>query len=71
VSTSFKLDKDLVTRVAELATDLSAAAEAFRDAWNERTERWQEGDKGTATDAWIEGLEEVAESLENLESEPE
>lgn len=68
---TFKLDKGLVTRVAELASDLSAAASEFRDTWTARSEGWQEGDKGTAADAWIEGLEEVAQSLENLESEPE
>lgn len=68
----FKLDPELTKRVAELETDVRAAADEFRAMWDdERSERWQESDAGTAADSWIETLYELADALEGLTEEPE
>lgn len=67
----FKLDAELTKRVAELESDIRAAAEEFRSLWDDASERWQEGDAGTAADAWIETLYELGDALEGLTEEPE
>lgn len=67
----FALPKDLDERTASLASDLANWASEARDAWDERSERWQESDAGIAADAWIETLAELADTLEHIEKEPE
>ena len=39
--------------------------EGFRDAFNERTERWQESDAGQAALAFVEAWEEAADALDD------
>jgi hypothetical protein len=67
---TFKLSEELSRRMAELAGDLQAEAQDHRDAFDDRSEKWQESEKGTVTDSWIESLYEVAEQLENVDVEP-
>lgn len=68
---NFRLDPKLVKRINELASDLSGAAEGFREAWSEESERWQEGSRGMAADTWIEELENVVDTLETVTEKPE
>jgi hypothetical protein len=44
--------------------DLADHAQTYFD---ERSERWQQGDAGTAYDAWMNGLAEAAERLVDLD----
>lgn len=67
---TFKLSKELAERIATLASDLRMEAQEHRDAWEEKSEKWQEGEKGSLTDGWIEELEELADNLENADEEP-
>lgn len=68
---AFKLDPDLAKRIAELESDIRAATQEFRDAWDDRSERWQESDAGTAAETWIEELDNLADSLEAVTDRPE
>jgi hypothetical protein len=68
---AFRLNNELITKINQLASDLNTAAETFRDDWSGRSERWQEGDTGTAVDAWIESLDNLVSDLEAVEAEPE
>lgn len=67
----FELDKELQAAVTDLAADLQLAAQEARDAFEERSEQWREGDDGMATDAWIEVIGDLADALENLPAKPE
>lgn len=67
----FELDNELQAAVTDLAADLQHAAQEARDAFEERSEQWREGDDGMATDAWIEVIGEAADALENLPAKPE
>lgn len=67
---TFKLDTDLAKRIAELASDLHAAIELFRDEWANRSERWQESDAGMEVDTWIEDLERIADDLDAVDDKP-
>lgn len=71
VGMTFKLNADLSARIATLETDLRGAAQEFRDAFEERSERWREGDAGTSADTWIESLESLADDLERVTDKPE
>ena len=66
----FQLSDALIAKINDLAADLGEAADGFRTDWQEQSERWQDGDKGTAADAWIESLHEAVDALNNLDREP-
>lgn len=65
------LPADLAASVAALSTDLQAFAQLARDAYDERSEQWQEGPKGCAVDAWLDGLGDLADELDAVDAEPE
>lgn len=67
----FKVSADLNKRIETLASDLRDAAEEFRNLYDERSERWQEGDAAMAADTWIESIENLADELENMPERPE
>jgi hypothetical protein len=67
----FELSRELRDRVVELATDLRAELEANREAYDEMSERWRDGDKGIAVDGWLDTLDGLADDLEAMESEPD
>jgi L-lactate utilization protein LutB len=70
--------KEVQAALEDLKETLEEETQQHRDAYGERSEKWQEGDKGQATETWIEaldelveGVESLAENLENYEPEPE
>lgn len=67
----FKLSPEVAEAVAKLASDLRAEAADHQSIWDDRSEKWQEGDAGSAAASWIEDLENLADELENLSEEPE
>jgi hypothetical protein len=70
IKVNFWLNKELSARIATLASDLENEREQFQSAWDERSEKWQESDKGNDVLAWIETIGEVKDQLENLEDKP-
>lgn len=82
----FKLSKDVLGEFEDMKTkfydlraetqgfaeDIRTAHEEHQGAWNERSETWQEGERGEATSSWLERVEALAdlmeETVEALES---
>jgi len=48
---------------------VEGVATAARDRWDNRSERWQDSDKGQSAATWVEAWEEAASELENGELE--
>lgn len=71
VAHKFRLSPAVRDAVASLASDLTAEAEDHQSAWDDRSERWQEGEAGSSAAAWIESLGELADALESFPEEPE
>jgi L-lactate utilization protein LutB len=70
--------KEVQAALEDLKETLEEETQQHRDAYGERSEKWQEGEKGQATETWIENLDELVENveslvdeLENYEPEPE
>jgi hypothetical protein len=42
-----------------------------RDAFDEASDRWKEGDKGVAVDGWIDELQNLVDGLDTYENEPD
>ncbi|MEQ6332910.1 hypothetical protein [Sphingobium sp. MK2] len=42
---------------------------AFDDDYNEKSEKWQEGDTGTSVRAWIDALDEAGTMLEDIDED--
>jgi predicted transcriptional regulator len=66
----FKLSDELSDRLSELASDLRMEAEEHRDAYDMKSEKWQESEKGTVTEGWLDSLDELVDHLENMDDEP-
>lgn len=57
-----------VTSMNEVIADV---AREQREAWEARSEKWQDSDKGQAADEWIGGLESIEVEVPELpEAEP-
>src|SRR5215510_11764458 len=71
MATKFELPDELVKRIVELQSDLSSFATEMRDAFEERSERWRDSERGDAAGAWIEAVENLADELDNIDRSPE
>lgn len=65
---AWALSKDLVSKIDAVKEQLGWEVEDLRNAWEEKSERWRDGDTGQEVSAWIESLESVIESLEEIET---
>jgi hypothetical protein len=66
-----RLSAETVKAIDSLVDALRQEADDQRTLWDERSERWQEGDAGLAADNWIEEIEALADSLEDAPQQPE
>lgn len=62
VTDALKAYNDVLAEARSLVEDTASEA---RDAFDEKSERWQEGDKGAALSSWADELEGV--DLEDME----
>jgi hypothetical protein len=46
---------------------LTNEMQEHRDAWEERSEKWQESDTGIATDGWIDSFETLLDELDGYD----
>lgn len=53
-------------KVDDAARALQDKINDHRDAYEDKSERWQEGDRGEAVREWIEKIEEMATEMENV-----
>lgn len=67
----FELTRELCERIAQLATDLRVEVDEHREAYGEASERWQEGDRGVATDGWLDELDGLVDQLDGVEDHPD
>jgi hypothetical protein len=51
----------------ELKTFMEELAEIWRGQFDEKSESWKDGDKGTAVDGWITAWSDYAERLKPIE----
>lgn len=63
------MPEQLAAQVATLATDLGQYAADEREEFDQMSERWRDGDRGTAVDGWLEELGNLADELEALDHE--
>lgn len=40
----------------------------FQDEFDEKSENWQEGDRGSATQEWLDTLDNIGNTLEDIDS---
>ncbi len=64
---TWALTPETKKKIAEIATDLNAEIEELRGTFDEKPESWQEGDRGTDVSAWLDGLDDLTTTLENVE----
>jgi len=64
----FRLSDELTARISSLASDLGTEVRELRDIFDEKSERWQEGEKANDILAWIDELDDLAESLDSLDT---
>jgi len=78
----FRIPAALLERIAEsrntvvdargdleqLVSQLEDVTSGARAVWEERTEKWQDGDRGQAASTWLENLEELVDNLNELRS---
>lgn len=62
-----KEEWEKIEEVKEIIENKKSEAE---DYISERSENWVDGDRGIATQEWVDKLDETADSLDGLEEEP-
>jgi hypothetical protein len=65
----YKLPLQLAASLDQAHADLEAFVEEQRDAHDQATERWQQGDKAQEHTAWLDELEELANALGGVPGE--
>lgn len=55
--------------IQNLGNELAELVEHARGLWYERSERWQESDRGTVANDWIDTIEELADRIQSLGGE--
>ncbi len=68
---AWQLSKETVKLLEDLKERLNVELEDFRMDFDERSERWQDSDKGQSVGAWLDDLEAAADELEDLPTEPD
>lgn len=67
MSVRTKLPRELVKALEQVGDNLRSFVEEQRGAFDEMSERWQEGDRAADVSDWLDSLEEVVESLAECE----
>lgn len=67
---AFALNDELMKKVGELASELTVDRDTVQERWDQRSETWQGSDEGNHVLAWIQNLDDLLDTLENLEKTP-
>jgi len=57
--------EDYNAKRTELQAAIDDVKDALRTEWDEKSEGWQEGERGQAANAWIEDIEDKASQLDD------
>jgi uncharacterized protein YukE len=68
---AFKLSTATQQVLATAAETLRDEVAEHRSEFDDKSERWREGDAGTATEAWLDELDNLVDTLDNLDAKPE
>ncbi len=69
-NTAFETAANALKETLDAAADfLDPLAEEAQSFFDERSEKWQEGDAGCSYSAWAEALKDVADELRGVELE--
>lgn len=71
MSGGWKLSAETRKLLTDAHSALAAELDELRGDWSSKSERWQEGDRGTAVDAWLDELAQLADALDSYEDQPE
>jgi hypothetical protein len=66
---AWKLSKTLAKQIDDVRAALDTEVQDMRSEFDDKTERWQDGDKGVEVSAWLDELSEVVDTLDGLELE--
>lgn len=66
-----KLSKATLEALRAFHNALGTDAEDARNYYEERSEKWKEGDKGATYLAWVESLEAACDTLDELQPAPD
>lgn len=67
----FKIGDKTVQLLSDAREALEIEMQEHRDAFDERSERWQGSDVGSEVDGWIENVGEVIDALNGYPEEPD
>lgn len=67
---SWKLSEHTSNILFKAAAVLELEVDDLNQEFDDRSEKWQESDTGQETRAWIDDLEELATTLDNIEEKP-
>ncbi len=56
----------LLKAISEVHRDLDYHIQDLRNEWDDRSERWQESDRGNEVLGWIDLLEDAAREFESV-----
>lgn len=66
---TWKVSPTTARLVTELQNELAAEVETLRDWHADMSETWQQSERGTNVGAWLEGLQDLVDTLEDLDTE--
>jgi chromosome segregation ATPase len=52
--------------IQELVEEMEEKISDFRSDWDDRSERWQESERGQAVETWISSLEDEFSTMQNI-----
>ena len=66
-----KLSANAINAIASAVVELESVRDDAQQYYDDRSEGWQDGDKGQSYSEWIEQLEAAIEILNDLPEHPE
>lgn len=67
----FELPQDLVQAKDDLKTGIRAYVRDARRDWEEQPGEWHGSPKAVFADTWLDGLDNLADELDNAKNTPE
>jgi hypothetical protein len=68
---AWKLSKTLEKQIDDVRAALDTEVQDMRSEFDDKSEKWQEGDKGTEVAAWLDELSDVVDTLDGIDVEPQ
>jgi hypothetical protein len=68
--TSWKLSADTVKALDAAHAAIDAELTELRSEFDDKSDAWREGDRGSGVDAWLEELERLRDDLDAYEHAP-